>query len=438
MRKAYFPGLQALRFYAALSVIFHHFTAPNTWFGDSSALAYAFRFGFMEGQNAVTLFFVLSGFLILYLLLKERVETGTVRVGRFYLRRAFRILPLYYLTLSVSVLIVIITYPNLPLKAQQAADNPINWITALLYCFNLLGIVALPISHLWSLNIEEQFYLFAPHLIKRARSIPGVLIGFIIVKLTFQLACLAAFRITGNGLLQYVYEMLVIMRFECMALGGLAAWLVYKEHTLLKLVWHPVTQAITVIGFAGIVFFGTSNDLLFNSGSSLVYALLILNLVSAPRFMLRFESPVLKRLGDLSYSMYMVHQGVIWILWIGGVRGIAYPVLSVVLSIGLSYALYRWFETPFLTLRERFALVQSSQSHEARHLKRCFIGSIISQPFRRITPATASVAPIHAAERSRSRRQSSTCSAHRPALFSSGRGMSGTTRTATAASSPMG
>lgn len=353
MKHTYFPGLNTLRLYAAVSVIVHHFTAPHTWFGDTDALAYYARFGFLEGGNAVTLFFVLSGFLILYLLIRERRETGTVSTARFYVRRAFRILPLYYLTLVAGALLTVVTFAALPPQAQTDSTRPAVWITASFYVMNLLGIVYAPISHLWSLNVEEQFYIFAPHLIRRARSIPAVLIGFIVVKVGFQLVLLALAGSTGNGLYHYVYEMLVIMRFECMAIGGLCAWLVFTRHPLRNLCFHPIAQVAAVVGTAAIIFFGGANDLTFNLISSLVYALLVINVACAPRFLLRFENPLLRTLGDASYAIYMVHQLVIWALWIGGVRGIAYPLLSLGLSIGLGLLIRRYFEEFFLRVRDR-------------------------------------------------------------------------------------
>jgi peptidoglycan/LPS O-acetylase OafA/YrhL len=92
----HFPGLDALRFYAAMSVVVIH-TATN--FGDlrlrSSKIPLLDALA-LDAQSAVSLFFVLSGFLITYLLLTEHSRTGTVQVRPFYMRRILRIWPLYY------------------------------------------------------------------------------------------------------------------------------------------------------------------------------------------------------------------------------------------------------------------------------------------------------------------------------------------------------
>ncbi|MEP6985313.1 MAG: acyltransferase family protein, partial [Chloroflexota bacterium] len=94
--KIHFKGLNALRFYAAVSVVVHHVMYnPNVWYGLPNLPDTVGRF-FINGTDAVHLFYVLSGFLITYLMLVERERTGTVSVKKFYLRRVLRIWPLYF------------------------------------------------------------------------------------------------------------------------------------------------------------------------------------------------------------------------------------------------------------------------------------------------------------------------------------------------------
>jgi peptidoglycan/LPS O-acetylase OafA/YrhL len=81
MNKVYFPNLNGLRFFAAFSVMLYHF------FGE----------GLINGHYGVVLFFVLSGFLITYLLFEEKEKFGKIEIKKFYFRRILRIWPLYYL-----------------------------------------------------------------------------------------------------------------------------------------------------------------------------------------------------------------------------------------------------------------------------------------------------------------------------------------------------
>src|SRR5436853_5700667 len=101
----YFPGLYGLRFFAAMMVIVSHVELFKDYHGLPNA--YASNLAVYElGRMGVTLFFVLSGFLISYLLLAEKQATGTISVGRFYIRRILRIWPLYYLLVAVTFLVL--------------------------------------------------------------------------------------------------------------------------------------------------------------------------------------------------------------------------------------------------------------------------------------------------------------------------------------------
>lgn len=307
----------------------------------------------MDGHTAVTLFFVLSGFLILHLLIREKDTTGTVSIKRFYVRRIFRILPLYYLTLLIGAIIVLLTWNAAGDVARDEASNPVYWIAAVFFLYNFLRSTALPITHLWSLNVEEQFYLIAPQLIKTARSIPVALVGFAALKLGIELGCHFLYQSTGNSLYLYLLSSFRSIRFESMALGGLAAYLVYRQHPLLRVIFHPVVQVVTAICFVVIAV----SDLPLLAGMdiavSLVFAVVIVNTAAAPRCIYRFETPLLRYLGDLSYAMYMGHVPILWVLYAVGVKGIAFQSAGVVLTLVAAYLLHRYIELPIMRLRDR-------------------------------------------------------------------------------------
>ena len=101
--KIYFPGLNALRFFAAYFVLLHHGETIRAKFGMPNFEAYSF---FRNGMIAVSFFFVLSGFLITYLLLDEIQRTHDVSIKKFYIRRVLRIWPLYYLLIFIGLAIV--------------------------------------------------------------------------------------------------------------------------------------------------------------------------------------------------------------------------------------------------------------------------------------------------------------------------------------------
>ena len=99
----HFKGLNSLRFFAALLVLMHHTETIRKKNGLENLEWLGL---FRNGVNAVTFFFVLSGFLITYLLLKENDKTHTVNIGTFYIKRMLRIWPLYFLIFFIGTLLL--------------------------------------------------------------------------------------------------------------------------------------------------------------------------------------------------------------------------------------------------------------------------------------------------------------------------------------------
>ncbi len=361
MPKIYFPGINTLRFYAAMSVVLYHFVAPSYQFGDTSPFMNTpVRPLTLHGHDAVTLFFVISGFLIFTLLLREKTTTGTVSVRQFYLRRVFRILPLYYLTIGIGIVTVLILSPLLTERGWWEWTNPLTWVGLMLFFYNMIGGMALPITHLWSLNVEEQFYIVAPHLIKRLKSLPLALLWFAGLKLLLQLAWFVLHKVTGDGFYFYLFNLFSNVGFESIALGGLGAYLVFHRHPLVRTLTQPAVQIAAGLGFLIIALVGTNPDFWYQITISVIFFLVVINIAAAQRCFYRVESPLLRRLGDLSYSIYMVHSAVIWFVYASGVRGLLYYGLIVGITLIAAYGLHTYYEKPFLRLRDRLTQARST------------------------------------------------------------------------------
>lgn len=139
---AYFKGLNALRFFAASLVVLHH----TATIGKKDGLFDLCDWGlFRNGANAVNFFFVLSGFLITYLLLKEHEQSGTVGIKQFYLRRVRRIWPLYFLLIIIGTLL-------LPL-----AFGCRNRLSNALYAFSNMVLFPFLFSYTRSLSLRSSF-----------------------------------------------------------------------------------------------------------------------------------------------------------------------------------------------------------------------------------------------------------------------------------------
>lgn len=373
--RVYFPGLNGIRALAALSVLIAHI------------YEYQWRFGLMivpgpqrltlNGINAVVMFFVLSGFLITYLLLSEIQKSGTVSVRNFYARRILRIWPVYYVTIFVGLVVV-------PLIVQasgfQGFYEGLNkpGIQSLLYVLlipNAVGFFggsAVTLVQLWSIGIEEQFYLLWPLLARWfGQRLHIVLIVIIVFKILWNQFYLLAFPLHFEETFRNLVAFINGLRFENMAVGGLGAYLLFHRHVLLKLIFHPVVEKLTLAFMIfNAFFFNPPDDPSINLLLCLPYIIFILNVSSNPRSTLKMENWLFNWLGKLSYGIYMYHLAIVYLMflmfsymnvkqWNPGVfTSVAYISITAVTLLVADLS-YRWYEKPFLRLKKRFTVIRS-------------------------------------------------------------------------------
>jgi peptidoglycan/LPS O-acetylase OafA/YrhL len=165
-KNLHFYGLDSLRAIAALAVVVSHIE----FYKKTAGLENAFDgVNFFEnaGNTGVILFFVLSGFLITYLLLHEREKTSAVNVRYFYIRRLLRIWSLYFFITALAFILA----PLLVGKGNYyppASEGYKPLTSLLMYVFfipNLAFLIKMgaPMAlHLWTIGVEEQFYLSVP------------------------------------------------------------------------------------------------------------------------------------------------------------------------------------------------------------------------------------------------------------------------------------
>src|SRR5580698_7268404 len=188
MRIRYFPGLNALRFIAACFVLISHAyqTSVKVGFVDEVRSSVIFD----RGAAAVDFFFTLSGFLITYLLLQERAATGTISLSHFYLRRICRIWPLYFFILAIGFVSLGIIYPrvfHVPYFEFPLIPGLLMYVAFLpnaMFAFYKVGLLA----PLWSIGVEEQFYLFWAPFVRLSRNhIFRIVLAFTLVTASVQI-----------------------------------------------------------------------------------------------------------------------------------------------------------------------------------------------------------------------------------------------------------
>lgn len=188
----YFKGFNGVRFIAASAVIVHHIEEYKSVFLFGREDLWARPFAYQLGRLGVALFFVLSGFLITYLLLAEKQKTGKIAIRKFYIRRILRIWPLYFLIVGTGLFI----WPHVPLlhtPASMSSDIYANFGQKLLlyglvlpnFASALYGNIPM-VTHTWSIGVEEQFYLMWPWLVmgrnpKRTLTVVLSLVGVLAI-----------------------------------------------------------------------------------------------------------------------------------------------------------------------------------------------------------------------------------------------------------------
>lgn len=384
--RVYFPNLNGVRFLAALVVIIHHVEMGKFWFGQPNIYDKSFVGG-VFGQLGIILFFVLSGFLITYLLLEEHRKTGTISIKDFYIRRVLRIWPVYYLIVFLSLFVFAkISFLDIPSFSEHINDG--FWAKAALYLSFLPNLGYVLYEHIpyatqtWSVGVEEQFYLIWPVLmlwaINKKKVLPALL-GTIAVYLAFKLWSVIAYAPDMTNVTAQKFWLFVDhFSIDCMAIGGIGAYLLFnKKERWLKVLFNKYLQVFLYLLMAVLTVKGLVLPWFNKELYGIIFAVLILNLAGNSKSVINLEIKPLNYLGKISYGLYMYHNLVLIVILklvmmyqlfdLGSIGGaIFYQLLSIGITIAVSAFSYEYFEKRFLLLKGRFAKVQSGNEIEGK------------------------------------------------------------------------
>ena len=373
--KVYFPGLNALRFFAAFLVLASHVELLKSRHGFEN---YYYTQTFLElGGSAVTFFFVLSGFLITYLLFTEKDLTGKISLGQFYLRRILRIWPLYYTVVLAGFFIIPhIPYLQNPISGELFVDFYPKLLLFMLLMPNVSYVLfsGTPyISPAWSIGVEEQFYLAWPWLLshtkKPLRLFLMLISGIYILKIGLTILQKISDGKT-HEITQALLDIMYFTRFECMIIGSICAYILHrKKDQLLRILFNKYLQIFSYLTI--IIFLATGlkipafNHIIY----SILFGIIILNVSVNPHSVLKLENKVLNYLGQISFGLYMYHELVIGLsirflknLSLNfnkiGPNFILYS-FALLLTIGVASLSYYFLEKPFLKLKTRFSRIST-------------------------------------------------------------------------------
>jgi peptidoglycan/LPS O-acetylase OafA/YrhL len=332
-----------------------------------------------NGGTGVSIFFVLSGFLITYLLISEYEMNFKISIKNFYIRRVLRIWPLYFLVVAFSFLI----YPFL--KSLIGMNNPLgsNFLYHLTFLSNFdvinieklcYGSDAMSQNITWSVSIEEQFYLFWPlifvFLPRRLwiYSISLVIIGSII------------FRIIHNndGIVLYFHTFSVLLD---LGIGGLMALLIKSNKKFRTFFENSSTLthiALFIFSFCLVLWGDPLFSFNYGAAISRIFISLSFALIISAQAITKRESKFnlgnmsfANKWGKYTYGIYLIHPITLTIIDIlfrimhfpktNFITLFSIGAISFMFTLFLSKISFRYYESRFLSLKEKFTTIQTHE-----------------------------------------------------------------------------
>lgn len=349
------PGLNGLRAIAASVVLIGHaYQILGIYYSENAMHIFH---AIDSGAGMVNLFFVISGFIITYLLMHEHAVTGKVNKLVFFGKRIRRILPLYILVYGLVFILSNTTTLYHPINALTTSGIPVFAFFMVNYnAFFATSLSVLP--HYWSLSVEEQFYLGWPFLFTRWK--PKLIAFTVLIGALFlrNMSAWLAHHDSGNSFWTTLNSVLVTSNFGAIAIGALGA-LYHKETRWQFIIFHPFSQLIAWALFGWYFINGFNIPYINFEVTELIFLTLILNLTMNPKPILNLENKAFNQAGTISYGIYMYHWPILPLVisllnYFGlmeifaSFHYIPFVVLGFTIVYLISYGSYHYFELKFI------------------------------------------------------------------------------------------
>ena len=369
-----FYGLDNLRAFAIIMVILFHY--PR-WFEHPAWFPDVLKFGW----TGVDLFFVLSGFLIALQLFAQIKKEGSFSIKDFYIKRFFRILPVYYFVLALYFLFPVLSGDQLLPPLWKFLTFTHNLGFTQFETHRSFGVV-------WSLCVEEHFYLLLPVtlvlLLKKGWLKKAAVLLLILFVAGFIFRLYGWYNIyipQSNGIenrslwIQTIYYP-TYCRLDGLLAGVAIAALYNYLHSLFSRLSKYANGFIALgLLILTISYFLFNNSIGFGRSIfsfpmvSLGFGCMVLGAIMPTGILYKWKSAVLTKIAELSYALYLVHMGVILLTQnIFSELGIAKDsnvtfVLSMIFCFAVALILHYSIEKPFMKMRNRFLKKDSTQIH---------------------------------------------------------------------------
>jgi peptidoglycan/LPS O-acetylase OafA/YrhL len=345
-----FPSMDGLRGISIIFVIIAHINSNEK----------AFLGQFVFGQFGVKIFFVLSGFLITTLLIKENYLNNNISLKAFYIRRIFRIIPLIILYLLVLVFLNYLFDLKIPL---------LSFLNSVFFVRNFPFKITNDwyTGHLWSLSVEEQFYLIFPFILSKYKHKYLKIILIIIATMSL----LYYFMNNNIGVFSYnkivritswIFIILISPGSICILIGSLFSILYCKFEKFFLNYMQNKFLGLFIFLFAIILhvlskIFLSVNELIPIIINCCIAITIILNLNKNSYFAIFLNTDKIKYIGQLSYSLYIWQQLFTYnqpwqkILLVNS--SLLFVVINIILLFIISYISHEYFEKFFIDYRKK-------------------------------------------------------------------------------------
>ncbi len=354
----YRPELDLLRFLSFFMVFISH--SPLLQVGSNDPewrriLVPLYMKWKLMGAFGMGMFFLLSAFLITELLLREREKTGTIHLRAFYIRRVCRIWPIYIFILVLAWTLGQFFPDSLWMSWRRVAAFFLmygNWYVM----FNGWG----PFSsgHLWSISLEEQFYVLWPTLALGGRKL---LAGSSCVLILLSFATIFLMAVRGHSSFSAALWFNSLAQFLYFAAGSLISILLYGKTPKFS------TAARACLAVAGLALWFLTSAPTIHNNQLLAWALLgiatAILFIAVLGMRVSFVPRHFLHLGKISYGLYVYH-GLAFVIFENSLRGTRFhtvwvSILALAATIVMATLSYRFLEQPFLRIKERFTFVPS-------------------------------------------------------------------------------
>lgn len=368
-KKIFFPNLDGFRFFCFFFVFMvHSFVSERAEINNNPIHIFLKKFLFAGGHLGVNMFFVLSGFLITYLLVKEKEFSGSISIKHFYVRRILRIWPLYFF----CVFFGFVLFPYFKTLFGQVSTETANPLYYFIFAsnFDLIktgGADSSMLNILWSVSIEEQFYLFWPLvvLIVPPKRLWIVLVSVIILSNIYR-----ALYYQNLGT-----EVHTFSAANDLAIGCLMACVALQKNKIkdsllrLKVSGYVLAHLFFILLF---IIFHQIDLGIFDFLKRVVFAMsfaiiIFLQCFSAIKIWALGKFKWISNLGEYTYGLYCLHMIAILIVTTLANKFlpnhsatllflVIFP-LTLILSIALAKISFKYFESYFLKLKNKFSII---------------------------------------------------------------------------------